>query len=91
MGAGNGAKDFWLKTPAGMDRYYDRVPPDDPPQPGDVVIWGANKYNSYGHIGVVTATTPGGFTSFEQNSPIGGAATSKNHDYANVLGYLRPR
>lgn len=80
---GTNAKDFWTKMPS----EYARIATDSPPEAGDIVIW---NIGSVGHIAVATGnTTAGKFQSFDQNYPVGSKSHLVDHDYKNLIGYLR--
>lgn len=85
------AKDYWLNystTPFLQETYTQETSP----QVGDVVVWSGAVGGGYGHIAIIIGNISGsGFTSFDQNwnSPL--HCRIENHDYSNVLGYLRPR
>ena len=59
------------------------------PKPGDVIIWNKN-INPYGHIAVVNWSRSFDFGSFEQNNPTGFPCRYVEHNYRNVIGWLRP-
>ncbi len=77
------AKDFWTRA----DDSYERVT-DRPPQKGDIVIWNVG---AVGHIAVATGGDEGWFQSFDQNWPVGSPCHLVNHDYKNIVGFLRPK
>jgi hypothetical protein len=61
------------------------------PNYGDVVIWGRERGKGYGHVAVFIHGDVNGFTSFDQNWPTLSKCTQTEHDYVNVLGWLRPK
>lgn len=79
------AVNLWDNAP---DEYYERVTLN--PRKGDVVIWGTG-IGPYGHVAIYLAGDENNFTSFDQNFPIGSPCHKQNHNYKNVIGYLRPR
>lgn len=80
---GTNAKDFWTKMPS----EYARITPDSPPKAGDIVIW---SIGTVGHIAIATGNNSNGkFQSFDQNYPVGSKSHLVNHDYKNLIGYLR--
>ncbi|GAA4076056.1 CHAP domain-containing protein [Nocardioides kongjuensis] len=95
-----GAKDIYNDYGTnGAAAHYQRIAAGDgPPRVGDVVVWGNG---TYGHVGVVTAVTDGGFTALEQNTDGRASSTSTGavthqvtHTYGEqrgILGYLRPK
>lgn len=84
------ASDVWTNYPVNL---YQRITnePNNFPNPGDVVIWNNNVGGGYGHIAVVVDATSISFTSFDQNWPPGSVSHLQNHNYNNVLGWLRPQ
>lgn len=93
-----GARDWFENYPNSKvtQKYYERITNDksDPnqlPQKGDVIVWGANASNKYGHIAIVKSADSSGFTSFDQNWPLGSPCHFVNHNWTGVLGWLRPR
>jgi hypothetical protein len=68
--------------------YFERIPntPDGVPQEGDIVLWG---YNPYGHVAIFVEGNVNSFRSFDQNYPVGSPCHIQNHNYNNVLGWLR--
>jgi len=73
-----------------LPHYFDKIPPVAPPLPGDIVVWGS-AIGPDGHIAICLFNSPGGFTSFDQNWPIGSLAHDVAHNYNGVIGYLRPK
>jgi hypothetical protein len=65
--------------------------PEAVPRYGDVVIWGRVRGNGYGHVAVFIHGDVGGFTSFDENWPTLGKCTETEHNYFDVLGWLRPK
>lgn len=59
------------------------------PKTGDVIVWNKN-VNPFGHIAVVNWVRNFDFGSFEQNFPVGSPCHYQEHNYKNVLGWLRP-
>jgi WXG100 family type VII secretion target len=94
VGSGNGARLFYERFDSLPDlgKYYDKIPPSAPPQAGDVVVWGAQPGNSYGHIAVCTGANGASFDVVEQNAPWGAPVRDSTYtSMAHVLGYLRPK
>ena len=60
------------------------------PQRGDVITW-SEKYCPNGHIAMVESADAMGFTSFEQNNPIGAPCATRKHNYYAIIGWFRPR
>lgn len=100
IGGVGGAKD--LLTSASRE-YFTVIHnnPSDPKQlpiPGDILVWGGNAYNQWGHTAVAESVRPSGSTVIQQNSnglanqaahriwmPWNGAGTGM------LTGWLRPR
>lgn len=85
----NGAKDVWNTY---LPNYFDRIPntPDGVPQKGDIVIWGVG-VGPYGHIAIFDSGDANSFKSFDQNWPVGTYCHLQQHNYNNVLGWLRKK
>jgi hypothetical protein len=88
-----------LAAPAAKDLYnnfdnifgkefFERIPntPDGVPQAGDIVIWG---YRPYGHVAIFIEGDVNSFRSMDQNYPSGSPCHIQDHNYNNVLGWLR--
>jgi hypothetical protein len=88
----------------GVADFYDRIPHGSgTPQPGDIVVYGANSYNAgYGHVALITAVDGDKYSVLEQNygwqDGIAGndPAAVRPHTFSNkadgpILGYLRPK
>lgn len=82
------AKDYWYNLPP---QYFDSIPPTGVPQKGDIAIWSAAVGGGSGHIAIVRDADSGGFTSFDQNWPVGSNCHFVRHDYKNLLGFRRPK
>lgn len=81
---GTNAKDFWTRADGSYQRITDR-----PPEAGDIVIWSVG---TVGHIAVATGEGDSGwFQSFDQNWPVGSPCHLVDHDYKNVIGFLRSK
>jgi hypothetical protein len=78
------AKDLLNNAPK---EYYDKA---GTPQKGDAVIWGTG-IGKYGHVAIFIEGNKNGFTSFDQNFPIDSPCHLQNHNYKNIIGYLRPK
>jgi len=83
------AADIWTTYPPA---YYSRVAntPTGVPQLGDIVIWDGSLNGGPGHIAVFEQGDANGFTSFDQNWPVGSLCHFQSHDYTKVLGWLHP-
>jgi len=97
-----GASDIWdtyLKDK--FDRFDDTN--DFLPQKGDIGIWSNKAGGGFGHVGIFNEGNLARFTSFDQNWPSEGYYDPKGnfvgtgvchlqeHNYINVLGWLRPK
>jgi hypothetical protein len=65
--------------------------PEAIPRYGDVIIWDRKRGKGYGHISVFIHGDVNSFTSFDQNWPTLSKCTETEHDYVNVIGWLRPK
>uniref|UniRef100_A0A6M3IHH4 Peptidase C51 domain-containing protein n=2 Tax=viral metagenome TaxID=1070528 RepID=A0A6M3IHH4_9ZZZZ len=79
------AKDFPAK--AGSNYEYILNTPMGIPQEGDLIVW----RGVYGHIAIFIEGNADSFRSFDQNYPTGSNSHVQNHNYNNVLGWLRPK
>jgi len=87
-----------LAAPGARDVYnhfrwgdlFDKIPntPTGVPKKGDIIFWG---YAPYGHVAVFVEGNVNNFTSFDANYPEGTLPHLQTHDYAHVLGWLRPK
>lgn len=88
----------------GVSEFYDRIPyGKGDPQPGDIIVYGANQYNGgYGHVALITDVNGDKYSVLEQNygwqDRISGndPAAVRPHTFSNkadgpILGYLRPK
>lgn len=78
----------------GNASHYNRHPqsetdPDSVPKPGDIIVWNRNMGGGYGHVAVVLKANWDTVTVLEQNP--GAAHVTTYPNYANVLGWLRPK
>lgn len=85
----NGAKDVWNTY---LPEYFERITntPTGVPQKGDIVIWGVG-VGPYGHIAIFDNGDSNSFKSFDQNWPVGTYCHLQQHNYNNVLGWLRKK
>lgn len=76
----------------GLQDHYDIYSLSDGlPSKGDLVVWSRAAGGGAGHIEIVLSNiSPTGFTSFGQNWVPNTCAIS-NHNWNNVLGYLKPK
>jgi len=83
------AIDYWSNFPT---NFYDKIEysVSKIPEEGDVMIWGTG-LGQYGHIAICFKGDMSHFISFDQNYPIGSLCHFQNHNYNNLLGWLRPK
>jgi hypothetical protein len=91
----NGAADFWTnykKDPV-LSGEFEQIPntPRGVPLYGDVIIWNREKGGGFGHVALFIVGDTLRFTSLDQNWPALSVVTKTAHDYAHVLGWLRPK
>lgn len=85
---GTNAQDFPKK--AGSNFTYILNTPTGQPEPGDLIIF--KSADGVGHISIhVKNINLSLFTSFDQNYPTGSPCKEVNHNYTNVLGWLRAK
>lgn len=85
---GTNAQDFPKK--AGSNFTYILNTPTGQPEPGDLMIF--KSADGVGHISIhVSNTNLSLFTSFDQNFPSKSPCKLTNHNYTNVLGWLRAK
>jgi uncharacterized coiled-coil protein SlyX len=80
------AKDFPSKV-SPNDYDYILNTPTGVPKEGDLIIWNG----TYGHIGVFIEGDVNRFKSFDENYPTGAPCMAVEHNYNNVMGWLRPK
>lgn len=61
------------------------------PQLGDIIVWSREAGGGYGHVAIFNYGDVDSFVSFDQNFPTGSLCHFQNHNYGNVLGWLRPK
>lgn len=71
-----------------QDKYWEKLTKN--PRPGDVVIWGTG-IGPWGHVAIYLNGDENNLTSFDQNFPVGTPCHKQNHNYKNILGYLRKK
>lgn len=85
---GTNAQDFPKK--AGSNFTYILNTPTGQPEPGDLIIF--KSADGVGHISIhVKNISLSLFTSFDQNFPLKSPCKEVNHNYTNVLGWLRAK
>lgn len=67
-----------------------RNTPTNKPGPGDVIVWGGDWGDGYGHTAIVLSAGVMAFTAFEQNDPYGSPPHRKLYGYQGVIGWLHP-
>lgn len=61
-------------------------------RPGDAAVWGQTGSNPFGHVAIVLEAKPNHLLVFEQDGyRQGEGAKIARENYANIIGYLRPR
>ncbi len=85
-----GAAEIWDTAD---HKYYDFITnePTAVPQRGDIVIWNRKAGGGFGHVAVFLEGDVNKFTSLDQNWPTLDKVTKTEHDYKNVIGWLRPK
>lgn len=89
-----GASELYTKYEAMPleQKYFNKlVYTGEKPEAGDVVIFGATKTNSYGHVAIVLDANTEKITVFEQDGFKQDGAHIGSWSYARVLGFLRKR
>lgn len=73
-----------------LSKYLDKYEntPTGVPEKGDILVWGKT-YGFYGHVAVFISGDVNGFTSFDQNDPIGTLCHKQKHTYKGLLCWLR--
>ena len=85
---GTNAQDFPKKI--GNQFKYILNTPTGQPEPGDLMIF--KSADGVGHISIHTKNISLSlFTSFDQNYPTGSSCKLVNHNYTNVLGWMRAK
>lgn len=85
-----GAAEIWDSA---SPEYYDFIKntPTGVPQPGDIVIWNRRAGGGFGHVAIFLRGDINRFTSLDQNWPTLDKVTETEHNYTNVIGWLRPK
>ena len=83
---GTNAQDFPSKK--GKEWEYILNTPTGLPQKGDLMIF--KSADGVGHISIFLEGNLNLFKSFDQNYPTGSACKTVQHNYKNVLGWMRP-
>ena len=89
-----GASELYTKYEAMPleQKYFNKlVYTGEKPEAGDVVIFGATKTNSYGHVAIVLDASTEKITVFEQDGFKQDGAHIGSWSYSRVLGFLRKR
>lgn len=88
----NSAYGYWSNFPSPLGDVFEKVAntPTGVPNAGDIIIWNTNTGGGYGHIAVFLEGDTNRFTSFDQNY-YGRHAHKQNHNYTNVVGWLKPK
>ncbi len=87
---GTNAKDFGTKYD---QEDFEWIPntPTGVPQRGDVMVWNGNVGGGAGHVGIFLSGDANTFKSLDQNWSQVERVTLENHNYNNVIGWLRPK
>ena len=85
-----GAADIFSTT---QDELYTKIKntPEGVPQKGDIVIWNKRAGSGFGHVAIFIGGDVNRFTSFDQNWRALNVCELTEHNYTNVLGWLRPK
>jgi hypothetical protein len=83
------AKDLLNNAPVDKYRIVHNLPTNYP-QPGDIVVWGANWGGGAGHTGICVFAGVMRLTVYEQNDPDGSPPHLKVYPYGGILGWLSP-
>lgn len=84
---GTNAQDFPSKK--GNQWNYIINTPSGVPEKGDLIIF--KSADGVGHISIFLQGSTSLFTSFDQNYPTGSPCKTVQHNYRNVLGWMRPK
>jgi len=76
-----------------LKEYFDPISntPQGVPIKGDIVIWNKNVGGGYGHVGIFIEGNASKFKSFDQNWPVGSLCKIVDHQYTNVIGWLKSK
>ena len=74
------------------DPRFDKISntPTGVPQKGDIIFWNTS-VGSAGHVAIFISGDVNGFTSFDQNWPVGSPCHQQAHNYNGVAGWLHPK
>ena len=90
-----GAADFWTNydIDQNLKNNFEKIlnTPVNVPKAGDVMIWSKKAGGGFGHVGVFIEGDVNRFKSFDQNWRALNVSEPTEHNYTNVLGWLRPR
>jgi len=90
-----GAADFWTNydIDPNLKNNFEKIlnTPVNVPKAGDVMIWSKKAGQGFGHVGVFIEGDVNRFKSFDQNWRALNVSEPTEHNYTNVLGWLRPR
>ena len=75
----------------GLQQRYTKHTLSELPKPGDIIVWNSNVGGGAGHVAIAYSDiSQNSFISFDQNwTP--NISKLENHNYSNVLGFLRDR
>lgn len=90
-----GAADFFTNydIDPNLKNNFEKIlnTPVNVPKAGDVMIWSKKAGGGFGHVGVFIEGDVNRFKSFDQNWRALNVSEPTEHNYTNVLGWLRPR
>lgn len=87
---GTNAKDFGTKFDRDDFEWIINTP-TNVPQRGDVMVWNGNVGGGAGHVAIFLSGDANSFKSLDQNWSRVERVTLENHNYNNVIGWLRPK
>lgn len=83
--AGNAYQIFLNTNSANFEKIYNNSA-TVVPQPGDIIFWNSG---TYGHVAIFMSGDANSFISLDQNWPVGSSVQLVDHNYTNVVGWLR--
>jgi len=90
-----GAADFWTNydIDPNLKNNFEKIlnTPVNVPKKGDVMIWSKKAGGGFGHVGMFIEGDVNRFKSFDQNWRALNVSEPTEHNYTNVLGWLRPK
>jgi len=85
-----GAAEIWDSADPDL---YDFITnsPTAVPNYGDIVIWNRKAGGGFGHVDIFLSGDANTFLGLDQNWPTLSVVTKTQHNYTNVIGWLRPK